>query len=357
MGHSATSLTMQLCVTMLACGCALLLLCAVPLAAGAPHAAHQRKEAAFLGSVPTRLRARLQAKAGNRARTTARTGSSSSTMSASPAPASNPLRSVSPVQFGGDPTGVKDSTAAVLAALGVCLNASKRSAGGTFSFGAANAGGCTVDLEGGEFLISQTVAIPTGVSNMKIQGGSLVANAASPYWKTAAPAKKPQPAHATANGDACAYPVSRTGQWCQGLKAGPKTATSAAACQAACCAANCTLWQLCAKGSPCSSGTPSDEECWLLHNGAMRCSEETPSEPNSMGWVGASKEQPLPPPPPPPPPAKFLITVGGTAPCTNPQGSCNEDIGLAGLFLDGSHVASGIQVVSVMGTTIGPTGE
>ena len=45
-----------------------------------------------------------------------------------------------------------------------------------------------------------------------------------------------------------------------------------------------------------------------------------------------------------------MIEIGGTLPCTNPQGSCNEDIGLPGLFLDGSGVAAGVVVNSVMGT-------
>eukprot|EP01047_Picozoa_sp_COSAG01_P133984 COSAG01_NODE_64051_length_278_cov_0.564246_1_plen_92_part_11 len=50
-----------------------------------------------------------------------------------------------------------------------------------------------------------------------------------------------------------------------------------------------------------------------------------------------------------------MIAVGGDVRCDNPQGSCNEAIGFPQLFLDGSRVANGIQVTSVMGTTIGPT--
>jgi hypothetical protein len=50
-----------------------------------------------------------------------------------------------------------------------------------------------------------------------------------------------------------------------------------------------------------------------------------------------------------------MIDVGGDVHCSHPQGSCNEDVGFPQLFLDGSHVANGIQVTSVMGTTIGPT--
>lgn len=60
---------------------------------------------------------------------------------------------------------------------------------------------------------------------------------------------------------------------------------------------------------------------------------------------------PPPPRPPAPPPntAAFVINVGGTEACYAPmQGSCNEDIGFPGLFIDGSHVAAGIKITSVM---------
>lgn len=70
-----------------------------------------------------------------------------------------------------------------------------------------------------------------------------------------------------------------------------------------------------------------------------------------MGWVGGSSKKPY----TPVVNTFFLIQVGGTETCVSPhQGSCNEDIGFPGLFLDGSHVASGIQINSVMGTTVGP---
>ena len=65
----------------------------------------------------------------------------------------------------------------VLAALAYCLNVSTYTPG-DFSFGARDAGGCEVDLDGGEFLTSQTLAIPAYVSNIRIGGGSLVATQA-----------------------------------------------------------------------------------------------------------------------------------------------------------------------------------
>lgn len=37
------------------------------------------------------------------------------------------------------------------------------------------------------------------------------------------------------------------------------------------------------------------------------------------------------------------------------QGSCNVDLGFPELFLDGRHVASGLQINNVMGTTVGPS--
>jgi hypothetical protein len=51
---------------------------------------------------------------------------------------------------------------------------------------------------------------------------------------------------------------------------------------------------------------------------------------------------------------RFMIEVGGSEPCDHPQGSCNVNIGFPSLFLDGNHVASGIRIVDVMGTTVGP---
>ena len=51
----------------------------------------------------------------------------------------------------------------------------------------------------------------------------------------------------------------------------------------------------------------------------------------------------------------FLITVGVAGSCKVPQGSCGLDFAFPELFLDGRHVASGISISNVMGTTIGPS--
>ena len=50
----------------------------------------------------------------------------------------------------------------------------------------------------------------------------------------------------------------------------------------------------------------------------------------------------------------FLLVVGVEGSCKVPQGSCNVDLAFPELFFDGRHVASGLQVNNVMGTTVGP---
>jgi len=54
------------------------------------------------------------------------------------------------------------------------------------------------------------------------------------------------------------------------------------------------------------------------------------------------------------PPARFLVEVGAS-PCKTPsgQGSCNENVGMSGLTLDGAHVAAGcLKIASTMGATL-----
>ena len=103
------------------------------------------------------------------------------------APARRPFAagySVSPQSFGADPTGRKDSWAALNAAIGVCLNQSAISPNGNFpgdtSFGNGKAirdmGGCDIDLGGGEYLISRPLVLPEYNANMQFGRGSLVAS-------------------------------------------------------------------------------------------------------------------------------------------------------------------------------------
>ena len=95
---------------------------------------------------------------------------------------------LSPEQFGGDPTGQRDSWAALTEALHHCLNQSTVSPNGFFpgqdtepSFGPIrDMGGCHIDLNGGEYLISQPLKIPEMNANMQLGGGSLVAGPGFP---------------------------------------------------------------------------------------------------------------------------------------------------------------------------------
>lgn len=48
----------------------------------------------------------------------------------------------------------------------------------------------------------------------------------------------------------------------------------------------------------------------------------------------------------------FLFVVGIKGSCQVPQGSCNININFPELFLDGSHVSSGLQINNVMGVTV-----
>eukprot|EP00755_Sulcionema_specki_P004802 Sspe_Gene.31041::Locus_15325_Transcript_3_3_Confidence_0.500_Length_1633::g.31041::m.31041 len=132
---------------------------------------------------------------------------------------------------GADPTGRNDSTAAVQAAMKHCTDLGKMTPG-EFAVGAQDLGGCVVDLAGGEYMISQSLVVPSFTANLRVQGGSLRAN------------------------------------------------------------------------------------------------------PN--GFKG-----------------DFLLVIGN-APCRTHQGSCVMDMQFHDLFLDGSHVAGGMQINDVMGVTVGP---
>ena len=152
----------------------------------------------------------------------------------------------SPLDFGGDPLGERDSSPALSACVEQCVNYSTvLDALGHFpgddSFGngryIANAGGCLIDLGGGEFALSSPVLIPEYLGNLVLGHGSLVA-------------------------------------------------------------------------------------------------DDTPGVFPADG---------------------FLLVVGIAGSCKVPQGSCNVDLAFPELFLDGRHIASGMQVNNVMGTTIGPS--
>jgi len=152
---------------------------------------------------------------------------------------------VSPLTYGADPLGVADSSAAFAACVAACVNYSIAldplgHFPGDASFGngryIANAGGCEIDLGGGEYKLSAPVIIPEYLGNLRLGHGSLIADDAPGVF----------------------------------------------------------------------------------------------------------------------PAGGFLVVVGVEGSCKVPQGSCNLDLGFPELFLDGRHVASGLQINNVMGTTVGP---
>ena len=146
--------------------------------------------------------------------------------------AGSPL--ITPVDYGADPTGVADSTAAFAAAVAamVARNTSGHHMADCGPRGSiADLGGVVLDLQGGDYLLSAPLAIPQCVGNLRIVDGSL---RASPTF-------------------------------------------------------------------------PRD---------------------------------------------RFVVEVGGPT-CKTPQGSCNQNVGMSGLTVDGSHVAAGcVNVMTTMGATL-----
>jgi hypothetical protein len=95
-------------------------------------------------------------------------------------------KTISPLTFGADPSGTRDSSTAIQAA----MQALRRLCGGQTVSGSGNStrhlafrvtdcGGVTLDLEGGVYLLSQPMVLPAG-GNLHITGGSLRAAASFP---------------------------------------------------------------------------------------------------------------------------------------------------------------------------------
>lgn len=113
---------------------------------------------------------------------------SSHPLAALRAPASSgfaPGVRVSPLAFGADPLGIRDSAPAFAQCVAACVNYSLSldplgHFPGDASFGngrfIANAGGCEIDLGGGEYLLSSPIFIPEYVGNIRLGHGSLVAD-------------------------------------------------------------------------------------------------------------------------------------------------------------------------------------
>lgn len=97
----------------------------------------------------------------------------------SPSSAQPPTAASSPrvyrvTSYGGDPTGGRDSTDALLRAI---ADAVQGPSSGSLMEGIQNLGGAQVNLEGGNYMISQPIRLPaTGVGNLMIHGGTLHAS-------------------------------------------------------------------------------------------------------------------------------------------------------------------------------------
>ena len=93
-------------------------------------------------------------------------------------PAAAGSRVFSPIDFGGDPTGAADSTAAVGAAATALLDACAPAA--RFAPVGRDCGGATLDLSGGEFLISAPLVFPASIANFRVVQGTLRASPSFP---------------------------------------------------------------------------------------------------------------------------------------------------------------------------------
>lgn len=98
--------------------------------------------------------------------------------SAAAIPTVLPSVDISAIVFGGDPTGVNDSTTALVAAI-AAVAARGRSAGGIWP-AAVGAGGVTLDLGGGVYRVSAPLVIEgLGLRDFTIARGTLVADASA----------------------------------------------------------------------------------------------------------------------------------------------------------------------------------
>jgi hypothetical protein len=96
-----------------------------------------------------------------------------------PPPSCGAAGTIDPVGFGADPTGNRDSTQALTTAMAALTNRSAHAAD-PMADCIANLGGATLDLGGGEFLISAPLVIPPHVGNARIRGGTLRASPSFP---------------------------------------------------------------------------------------------------------------------------------------------------------------------------------
>ncbi|KAI4297833.1 hypothetical protein L6164_037698 [Bauhinia variegata] len=91
-----------------------------------------------------------------------------------PSPGVNNPRIYLLTAYGADPTGNSDSTQAILQAI---ADASKDKNGDELMQGITDLGGAQINLQGGNYLISQPLQLPaTGVGNLMIHGGTIKAS-------------------------------------------------------------------------------------------------------------------------------------------------------------------------------------
>lgn len=89
-------------------------------------------------------------------------------------PVASSSRAYHVTSYGADPTGTKDSTEALLRAISDAVQGPSE---GSLIEGIKNLGGAQINLEGGNYLISQPLRLPaTGLGNLMIHGGTLCAS-------------------------------------------------------------------------------------------------------------------------------------------------------------------------------------
>ncbi|GER33156.1 pectin lyase-like superfamily protein [Striga asiatica] len=102
-----------------------------------------------------------------------KTAAFSSSAAANSSPPKSSGRVYYPTGYGADPTGVKDSSSAILAAIN---EAAGTAAEHGLMPGIRDLGGAIIDLQGGNYLISKPITFPSGIGNIVMQGGSLRAS-------------------------------------------------------------------------------------------------------------------------------------------------------------------------------------
>jgi hypothetical protein len=86
---------------------------------------------------------------------------------------------ITPTAFGADPSGNTDSTHALTLAMASLTNVSAH-ASHPMADSIVDLGGATLDLLGGEYLISAPLIVPPHVGNLRIRGGTLRASPSFP---------------------------------------------------------------------------------------------------------------------------------------------------------------------------------